>query len=129
MESHTISPGGIYDEIETRLFLETDRPNVLRQAIQACRKGGIVSIPGVYAGFLNKINFGAAFAKALTLKMGQTHMHKYMKPLLQKVIDGAIDPSEIITHRVGLRDAPRMYRVFRDKQDHCLKVVLDPKAA
>ena len=129
MEAHAASISGLYDEIETRLMLETDRPMVLRQAIQACRKGGTVSIPGVYAGFLNKLNFGAAFGKGLTLRMGQTNMHKYMKPLLQKITDGAIDPSEIISHRVGLRDAPRMYKVFRDKQDHCTKVVLDPKAA
>lgn len=129
LEAHAMTPSGIYDEIETRLFLETDRPMVLRQAIQACRKGGIVSIPGVYAGVLNKLNFGAAFGKGLTFKMGQTHMHKYMKPLLQKIMDGAIDPSEVISHRVALRDAPRMYKVFRDKQDHCTKVVLDPKAA
>ncbi|HJT00614.1 MAG TPA: zinc-dependent alcohol dehydrogenase [Terriglobales bacterium] len=129
MEAHTMTPSGIYDEIETRLLLETDRPMVLRQAIQACRKGGTVSIPGVYAGLLNKLNFGAAFGKGLTFKMGQTNMHKYMKPLLQKILDGAIDPSEIISHRVGLRDAPRMYKVFRNKQDHCTKVVLDPRAA
>jgi threonine dehydrogenase-like Zn-dependent dehydrogenase len=129
MEAHAMTPSGIYDEIETRLMLETDRPMVLRQAIQACRKGGTVSIPGVYAGLLNKLNFGAAFGKGLTFKMGQTNMHKYMKPLLQKILDGAIDPSEVISHRVGLRDAPRMYKVFRNKQDHCTKVVLDPKAA
>ena len=129
MEAHATNLSGLYDEIETRLFLETDRPMVLRQAIQACRKGGIVSIPGVYAGVLNKLNFGAAFGKGLTFKMGQTNMHKYMKPLLQKIVDGAIDPSEVISHRVALRDAPRMYKVFRDKQDHCTKVVLDPKAA
>jgi len=129
MEAHAMTSSGIYDEIETRLMLETDRPMVLRQAIQACRKGGIVSIPGVYAGVLNKLNFGAAFGKGLTFKMGQTNMHNYMKPLLQKILDGAIDPSEIISHRVGLRDAPRMYKVFRNKQDHCTKVVLDPKAA
>jgi threonine dehydrogenase-like Zn-dependent dehydrogenase len=129
MEAHATTPSGIYDEIESRLMLETDRPMVLRQAIQACRKGGTVSIPGVYAGLLNKINFGAAFGKGLTFRMGQTNMHKYMQPLLQKILDGAIDPSEIISHRVALRDAPRMYKVFRDKQDHCTKVVLDPKAA
>jgi threonine dehydrogenase-like Zn-dependent dehydrogenase len=129
MEGHAMTPSGIYDDIETRLMLETDRPMVLRQAIQACRKGGTVSIPGVYAGVLNKLNFGAAFGKGLTFKMGQTNMHKYMKPLLQKILDGAIDPSEIISHRVGLGDAPRMYKVFRNKQDHCTKVVLDPKAA
>jgi threonine dehydrogenase-like Zn-dependent dehydrogenase len=129
MEAHATSISGLYDEIETRLMLETDRPMVLRQAIQACRKGGTVSIPGVYAGFINKLNFGAAFGKGLTFKMGQTNMHKYMQPLLQKIMDGAIDPSEVISHRVGLRDAPRMYKVFREKQDHCTKVVLDPKAA
>jgi threonine dehydrogenase-like Zn-dependent dehydrogenase len=129
MEAHAMTASGIYDEIETRLMMETDRPMVLRQAIQACRKGGILSIPGVYAGLLNKLNFGAAFGKGLTFKMGQTNMHKYMKPLLQKILDGAIDPSEVISHRVGLRDAPRMYKVFRNKQDHCTKVVLDPKAA
>ncbi|HSB74174.1 MAG TPA: zinc-dependent alcohol dehydrogenase [Terriglobales bacterium] len=129
MEAHAGTISGIYDEIETRLFLETDRPMVLRQAIQACRKGGTVSIPGVYAGFLNKLNFGAAFGKGLTFKMGQTNMHKYMKPLLEKIMDGAIDPSEVISHRVALRDAPLMYKVFRDKQDRCTKVVLDPKAA
>ena len=129
MEAHAASISGLYDEIETRLMLETDRPMVLRQAIQACRKGGTVSIPGVYAGFINKLNFGAAFAKGLTFKMGQTNMHKYMQPLLQKIMDGAIDPSEVISHHVGLRDAPRMYKVFRDKQDHCTKVVLDPRAA
>ena len=129
MEAHATSISGLYDEIETRLMLETDRPMVLRQAIQACRKGGTVSIPGVYAGFINKLNFGAAFGKGLTFKMGQTNMHKYMQPLLQKIMDGAIDPSEVISHRVGLRDAPRMYKVFREKRDHCTKVVLDPKAA
>jgi threonine dehydrogenase-like Zn-dependent dehydrogenase len=129
MEAHATTISGLYDEIETRLMLETDRPMVLRQAIQACRKGGTVSIPGVYAGFINKLNFGAAFGKGLTFKMGQTNMHKYMQPLLQKIMDGAIDPSEVISHRVGLREAPRMYKVFREKQDHCTKVVLDPKAA
>jgi threonine dehydrogenase-like Zn-dependent dehydrogenase len=129
MEAHAMTPSGIYDEIETRLLLETDRPMVLRQAIQVCRKGGTVSIPGAYAGLLNKLNFGAAFGKGLTFKMGQTNMHRYLKPLLQKILDGAIDPSEIISHRVGLGDAPRMYKVFRNKQDRCTKVVLDPKAA
>ena len=129
MEAHATSISGLYDEIETRLMLETDRPMVLRQAIQACRKGGTVSIPGVYSGFINKLNFGAAFGKGLTLKMGQTNMHKYMQPLLRKIMDGLIDPSEVISHRVGLRDAPRMYKVFREKRDHCTKVVLDPKAA
>jgi threonine dehydrogenase-like Zn-dependent dehydrogenase len=110
-------------------MMATDRPNVLRQAIQACRKGGTVSIPGVYGGMLDKIPFGAAFNKALTMKMGQTHMQRYMKPLFDRVMNNEIDPSFVITHRVALRDAPEAYRTFRDKQDQCIKVVLDPKAA
>jgi threonine dehydrogenase-like Zn-dependent dehydrogenase len=106
--------------------MATDRPHALRQAINACRKGGTVSIPGVYGGFLDKFPMGAAFAKGLTLKMGQTHMHKYLKPLLERVERGEIDPSFIITHRVTLDDAPRMYQTFREKQDHCIKVVMKP---
>ena len=108
--------------------LATDRPHALREAISACRKGGIVSIPGVYGGWLDKFPLGAAFAKGLTLKMGQTHMHKYMPLLLDRIQRGEIDPSFIITHRVALDDAPAMYRTFRDKSDDCIKVVIKPGA-
>ena len=111
------------------MFLATDRPHALRQAISACRKGGTVSIPGVYGGWLDKFPLGAAFAKGLTLKMGQTHMHKYMPILLERIERGEIDPSFIITHRIGLEDAPAMYRTFRDKDDSCIKVVMKPGAA
>jgi threonine dehydrogenase-like Zn-dependent dehydrogenase len=106
--------------------MATDRPHALRQAIGACRKGGTVSIPGVYGGWLDKFPLGAAFAKGLTLKMGQTHMHRYMPRLLEHIERGDIDPSFIITHRVGLEDAPAMYQTFRDKQDACIKVVMKP---
>ena len=99
---------------------------MLREVIQACRKGGVVSLPGVYGGIVDKIPFGAAFGKGLIFKMGQTHMHKYMEPLLQKVQSGAIDPSFVITHRLSLEEAPQAYRTFRDKQQECIKVVLDP---
>ena len=92
---------------KTAAFLATDRPNALRQAIHACRKGGTVSIPGVYGGFLDKIPFGAAFAKGLTFRMGQTHVKKYMQPLLDRIERGEIDPSFVITHRLPLDDAPR----------------------
>ncbi len=109
-----------------RLYLATDRPHALRQAIRACRKGGTVSIPGVYGGLLDKFPLGAAFAKGLTLKMGQTHMHRYLPPLLERIERGEIDPSFVITHRVGLDDAPAMYQTFRDKQDDCIKVVMKP---
>ena len=129
MEAHGTTVGAIYDEVKTRTLMATDRSNVLRQAIQVCRKGGTVSIPGVYGGLLDKIPFGAAFTKGLTMKMGQTHMQKYMQPLFERVMNNEIDPSFVITHRVALRDAPAAYRTFRDKQDECIKVVLDPKAA
>ena len=107
-------------------MLETDRPHALRQAIQACRKGGTVSIPGVYGGLIDKFPIGAAFAKGLTFKMGQTHVPKYMKPLLERIQRGEIDPSFLITHRVKIDEAPEAYKTFRDHKDDCIKVVLNP---
>lgn len=106
-----------------------DRPSALRLAILACKKGGTVSIPGVYGGWLDKFPLGAAFAKGLTLKMGQTHMHRYMPRLLEHIEQGDIDPSFIITHRVALEDAPEMYKAFREKDDSCIKVVMTPNRA
>jgi threonine dehydrogenase-like Zn-dependent dehydrogenase len=126
MEAHGTSPDAIYDRVKAAMFLATDRPHALRQAINACRKGGTVSIPGVYGGFLDKIPFGAAFNKGLTIKMGQTHMHKYMRPLLERVQRGEIDPSFIITHRRRLTDAPSGYETFKHRADNCIKVVLKP---
>jgi threonine dehydrogenase-like Zn-dependent dehydrogenase len=118
----------VYDSVKVALFLETDRPSVLRQAIQAVRKGGTVSIPGVYGGMLDKVPFGAAFGKGITMKMGQTHMHTYMRPLLEKIESGQIDPSAIISHRITLEEAPAMYEVWRDKKDGVTKIVIDPWA-
>ena len=126
LEAHGATLDAYIDKVKAAAFLATDRPNALRQAIHACRKGGIVSIPGVYGGFLDKVPFGAAFQKGLTMKMGQTHVMRYMKPLLDRIERGEIDPSFVITHRVPLEQAPHAYRVFRDKQDHCIKVVLNP---
>jgi len=126
LEAHGNTLDAWYDRAKTTLFMATDRSHALRQAISACRKGGTVSIPGVYGGWLDKFPLGAAFAKGLTLKMGQTHMHKYMPGLLERIERGEIDPSRIITHRVALQDAPQMYRTFRDKQDACIKVVMKP---
>jgi threonine dehydrogenase-like Zn-dependent dehydrogenase len=128
MEAHGHSLDAYMDDVKQKMKLTFDRAMVLRQILQVCRKGGVVSIPGVYGGFLDKIPFGSAFAKGLTLKMGQTHMIKYMRPLLERIQNGEIDPSEIISHRVRLDDAPRMYDVFCNKEDHCTKVVLDPWA-
>ena len=126
MEAHGTSPGEIYDWIKMGLRLATDRPNVLRQAIQACRKGGTVSTPGVYAGFLDKIPYGAAFAKGLTFKMGQTHTQRYTRPLLELIESGKIDPSFVISHILPLDSAPDAYEMFKFKKDGCTKVVLKP---
>jgi threonine dehydrogenase-like Zn-dependent dehydrogenase len=128
LEAHSTELQGVYDVVKNALLLETDRPAVLRQAIQAVRKGGTVSIPGVYGGLLDKIPFGAAFGKGITMKMGQTNMHNYMKPLLERIEKGQIDPSYIISHRITLEDAPEMYRVWRDKKDRVTKIVIDPWA-
>jgi threonine dehydrogenase-like Zn-dependent dehydrogenase len=128
LEAHGHTLGAISDKFKVVTMQATDRPNVLRQAIQACRKGGTISIPGVYGGMLDKVPFGAAFAKGLTMKMGQTHMQKYLRPLLQRVERKEIDPSFVITHRASIEQAPEMYRTFRDKQDDCIKVVLKPAA-
>ena len=109
-------------------MLSTDRPHVLREAIICCRKGGTLSIPGVYIGFLDKVPFGALMNKGLTVKTGQTHVHRYLKPLLSKIEAGEIDPSFIITHTVPIEEGPAMYKTFRDKKDGCVKVVLKPHA-
>ena len=126
LEAHGTTLDAWYDLVKTSLYLATDRLHALRQAIAACRKGGTVSIPGVYGGWLDKFPLGAAFAKGLTLKMGQTHVHKYMPMLLERIERGEIDPSFIVTHQVSLDDAPHMYQTFRDKQDECIKVVMTP---
>jgi threonine dehydrogenase-like Zn-dependent dehydrogenase len=126
MESHSNTVVGMYDKIKQALFLETDRPFVLRQAFQAIRKGGTLSIPGVYGGVLDKINFGAAFGKGIHMAMGQTHMHKYLKPLLQRIENKEIDPTFLISHRIGIEEAPAMYKLWRDKQDGVTKIVIDP---
>jgi threonine dehydrogenase-like Zn-dependent dehydrogenase len=126
MEAHGTSVAALYDRAKQAVKLETDRPTALREAIQACRKGGTVSIPGVYGGFIDKVPLGAAFAKGLTIRMGQTHVHRYMRPLLNRIQRDEIDPSFVITHRMALDDAPRGYQMFRDKEDECVKVVLRP---
>jgi threonine dehydrogenase-like Zn-dependent dehydrogenase len=116
----------VLDKIEAAVQLTTDRVHALRQAIYCCRKAGTVSVPGVYVGFPNKIPMGALMNKGLTLKTGQTHMHRYMRPLLDKIEKGEIDPSFVITHKVSLDEAPAAYKTFRDKKDGCIKVVIAP---
>jgi len=126
MESHGAGIEHLYDRAKQALMLESDRPSPLRDAIHACRKGGTVSIPGVYGGMIDKFPIGAAFAKGLTLKIGQTHVHKYMRLLLDRIRRGDIDPSFVISHQFPLDEAPSAYRMFRDKSDDCIKVVMRP---
>ncbi len=116
LEAHGTSVGALYDRAKASLYLATDRPTVLRQAMMACRKGGTLSIPGVYGGLLDKIPFGAAFSKGLTLRMGQTHVQRYTRPLLDRIDRGDIDPSFVITHRFNLSDAPTAYETFLRKR-------------
>ncbi|MGE0756481.1 MAG: zinc-dependent alcohol dehydrogenase [Pirellulaceae bacterium] len=118
----------LYDKVKTNLFMESDRPAAFRQAIECCRKGGTVSVPGVYGGFADKIPLGAMMNKALTIRTGQTHVHRYIPALLEHIQAGRIDPSFVVTHRLPLSEAPRAYDMFRGKTDGCIKVVLDPAA-
>jgi threonine dehydrogenase-like Zn-dependent dehydrogenase len=126
LEAHGATLDAYIDQAKATAFLATDRPNALRQAIHCCRKGGVVSIPGVYGGFLDRIPFGAAFQKGLTFRMGQTHMMKYMKPLLERIERDEIDPSFVITHRFSIDDAANAYYLFRDRKNECIKVILKP---
>ncbi len=116
----------IYDKVKTATMQETGRPHVLREAIMCTQKGGILSIPGVYAAIVDKFPIGAAFAKGLTFRMGQTHVMQHAPTLLEHIQEGRIDPTFLITHRGKLEDAPDLYETFRDKNDDCVKVVLTP---
>jgi len=127
MEAHAArSVDSMYDRAKQALMMETDRPHVLREMIYVCRPGGIISIPGVYGGLIDKIPFGAAMNKALTFRMGQTHVNRWTDDLLKRIQEGQIDPSFVITHSVSLEQGPEMYKTFRDKHDGCIKVVLKP---
>lgn len=128
MEAHSCGIVGIYDRVKQATMSETERPQALREAILACRKGGTVSVPGVYGGLADKIPLGAIVNKALTVKSGQTHVHRYMRPLLERIEKGEIDPSFVITHTMSLDDAPKGYEIFQKKQDECIKIVLKPWA-
>jgi threonine dehydrogenase-like Zn-dependent dehydrogenase len=127
LEAHaTATIDSMYDRAKQAMMLETDRPHVLREMIYVCRPAGTLSIPGVYGGLLDKIPFGALMNKGLTVRTGQTHVNRWTDDLVHRIEEGQIDPSFVITHRVGLEEGPRMYKTFRDKQDGCIKVVLNP---
>jgi threonine dehydrogenase-like Zn-dependent dehydrogenase len=126
LEAHGTTIDAVYDRVKVAGYMATDRVHALRQAIRACRKGGVLSIPGVYGGLADKFPIGAVFGKGLTVKCGQTHVQKYLKPLLERIERDEIDPSFIITHRASLDEAPGMYDTFLNEQDECLKVVMRP---
>jgi threonine dehydrogenase-like Zn-dependent dehydrogenase len=127
LEAHaTGSIDAVYDKAKTMMMMSTDRIHVLRETIMCCRKGGTISIPGVYLGLGDKFPLGPFMNKALTLKTGQTHMQRYLEPLLQRIEKGEVDPSFVITHTVPIDKGPEMYKTFRDKEDGCIKVVLKP---
>ena len=129
MEAHGYTAiESLYDKVKTNLFMETDRPAALRQAALCCRKGGTLSIPGVYGGFADKVPLGAIMNKGLTIKTGQTHVHRFVPELLDFIKQGRIDPSFVVTHRMPLTQAPQGYEMFRQKRDGCIKIVLDPAA-
>ena len=126
LEAHKVGLEGFYDRAKQSVRIETDRPHVLREAIQACRKGGTVSLAGVYGGFIDTVPMGAAFNKGLTLKMGQTHVHRYLRPLFERIEAGEVDPSFVVTHMFSLEEALQAYEIFKHKEDGCVKVVMKP---
>jgi threonine dehydrogenase-like Zn-dependent dehydrogenase len=128
MEAHQHGPVGAYDRIKQTVRAQSDRPTALRQAMLACRNGGTLSVPGVYGGLVDKIPFGSIVNKALTVKSGQTHVQRYLGPLLERVQKGEIDPGFVITHRLPLDQAPAGYAMFKDKEQECIKIVLKPAA-
>ena len=126
MEAHGHGLVGGYDQLKHSLRMQTDRPIALREAILACRSGGSVSVPGVYGGFVDKFPLGSVMNRSLTIRTGQTHVHRYMKPLLERIENGEIDPSRVITHRLSLDEAAHGYEIFHRKEEGCIKCVLKP---
>ena len=126
MEAHGSGVSYIYDRLKQTMKLESDRPTALREALMACRNGGVVSVPGVYGGFSDKIPFGSIMNRSLTIKTGQTHVQRYMQPLLERIQRGELDPGAIISHHLTLDEAPHGYEIFQKKQEQCIKVVLHP---
>jgi threonine dehydrogenase-like Zn-dependent dehydrogenase len=126
LEAHYHGPTYAYDRVKQAIRQETERPIALREAIMSCRNGGIVSVIGVYGGLVDKFPIGSVMNRGLTIRSGQCHVQRYMRLLLERILAGEIDPSFIITHRLPLDEAPRGYKLFKQKRDDCLKVVLKP---
>ena len=127
LEAHaTATIDSMYDRAKQAMMLESDRPHALREMMYVCRPAGALSIPGVYGGLIDKVPFGMVMNKGLTIRTGQTHVNRWTDDLLQLIEDGQIDPSFVVTHKVPLERGPEMYRTFREKEDGCIKVVLQP---
>jgi threonine dehydrogenase-like Zn-dependent dehydrogenase len=126
MEAHAPGAKYMYDRVKQATRMETDRPIVLREAIQSCRSGGTVSVIGVYGGLIDKFPIGTVMNRSLTIRSGQCHVQRYMRPLLERIQNGDIDPTFIVTHRLPLHEAPRGYEIFKNKREDCVKVVLKP---
>jgi threonine dehydrogenase-like Zn-dependent dehydrogenase len=124
MESHG---GGMMEDVKSAL-VSTERPTAFQEAVMAVRPAGILSLPGVFGGMVNNVPLGAMVQKGITLRTGQTHVQRYLEPLMKRIESGEIDPSFLITHRVDLKDGPDAYKTFRDKKDGCIKVVMHPNA-
>jgi threonine dehydrogenase-like Zn-dependent dehydrogenase len=124
--THGSLPFNVYDRVKQAARLETDRPPALREAIASCKSGGVVSVIGVYGGVVDKFPMGSFMNRSLTMRTGQTHVHRYLEPLLRLIEEGQVDPTRIITHRLPLDEAPHAYDIFKNKEDGCEKVVLKP---
>lgn len=129
MEAHGAGIGHVYDRLKQTLKLESDRPTALREALMSCRNGGVVSVAGVYGGFSDKFPFGSAMNRSLTIKTGQTHVQRYLQPLLERIQRGQFNPAAIISHHLSLDEAPHGYEIFQKKQEQCIKVVMHPGQA
>jgi threonine dehydrogenase-like Zn-dependent dehydrogenase len=126
LEAHYHGPLYAYDRVKQALRQQTDRTFALREAIMSCRNGGVVSVIGVYGGLVDKFPIGAVMNRGLTIRSGQCHVHRYLRPLLERIANGEIDPSFVVTHHLPLDEAPQGYELFKNKEDDCLKVVLKP---
>ena len=129
LESHVSMnhPDTLLDRAKQTVMLESDRPHVLREMMYVCRPAGVLSVPGVYGGLVDKIPFGSIMNRSLTIKIGQTHVQRYLRPLLGRIQNGEIDPSFVVTHHLSLEEAPRGYEMFAQKDDSCVKIVLKPQ--
>ncbi|HEX2986670.1 MAG TPA: glutathione-dependent formaldehyde dehydrogenase, partial [Chloroflexota bacterium] len=126
MEADSPGPDNLFDRAQQAMRTQMERPHVVREAAMACRKGGVLSIMGVYMGFADKIPLGAMMNKGLTIRTAQQHGHRYLGRMLEHVQRGEVDPARVVTHRLPLEEAERGYRLFKNKEEGCIRVILQP---